>query len=178
MTMVAKRQHGRVPMTSPVYAEVAEWLLDEAELLDRNHFEEWLARLAPDLHYTMPVRETVRRGDGNGLAATYHHFDDSIGSMTTRVRRVVEATQFAEDPPSRTRRFVTNIRVFDDGAPELRAESYLLVLRSRFDSPVFDFISSERTDTLRRSDDGLQLVTRQIAVDQAVLGTPNLAIFL
>lgn len=177
MTMVAK-QTGRVSMTSPVYAEVAEWLFDEAELLDRNQFIEWLARLASDLRYTMPVRETVGRGAGNGVATTYHHFDDSIGSMTIRVRRVVEATQFAEDPPSRTRRFVTNIRVFEEGGPEVRAESYLLVLRSRFDSPVFDFISCERTDTIRRGDEGLQLVAREIVVDQAVLGTPNLAIFL
>jgi 3-phenylpropionate/cinnamic acid dioxygenase small subunit len=177
MTMVDKYT-GRVSMNSPLYAEVAEWLLDEAELLDHNRFNEWLSRLAPDLRYTMPVRQTVGRAGGNGVAATYHHFDESIGSMEIRVRRLVEATQFAEDPPSRTRRFVTNIRVFDEGRPELKAQSYLLVLRSRFDSPVFDFISCERTDTLRQSDAGLHLVTREIVLDQAVLGTPNLAIFL
>jgi 3-phenylpropionate/cinnamic acid dioxygenase small subunit len=165
-------------MTSPVYAEVVEWLYDEAELLDRNDFTEWLARLAEDLQYTMPVRQTVGRHAGTGLATGYFHFEETIGSMTVRVRRLVEATQFAEDPPSRTRRFVTNIRVYDDGSPELRAQSYLLLLRSRFDSPTFDLISCERNDTLRRTDDGLKLVTREITVDQAVLGTPNLAIFL
>jgi 3-phenylpropionate/cinnamic acid dioxygenase small subunit len=177
MTMTEKRT-GRLPMTSPVYAEVVEWLHDEAELLDGNDFTEWLARLAEDLRYTMPVRETVGRHAGTGLSSRYSHFEESIGSMTVRVRRLVEATQFAEDPPSRTRRFVTNIRAYDDGSPELRAQSYLLLLRSRFDSPTFDFISCERNDTLRRTDDGLQLVTRDITVDQAVLGTPNLAIFL
>ena len=178
MTMTAKGRAGRLSMTSPVYAEVAEWLFEEARLLDRNQFNEWLALLSPDLRYMMPVRETVGRGSGTGLATGYHHFEETIGSMTIRVRRVVETTQFAEDPPSRTRRFVTNIMVRDDGDGGLEAGSNLLVLRSRFDSPTFDFISCERTDTFRRVDEGLQLVTRDIAVDQAVLGTPNLAIFL
>jgi 3-phenylpropionate/cinnamic acid dioxygenase small subunit len=178
MTILADTDARRVPMSSPVYAEVAEWLFEEARLLDHNRFGQWLDRLDPDLRYMMPVRETVSRGRGTGLATSYHHFDESIGSMTIRVRRVVETTQVAEDPPSRTRRFVTNIAVYDSGGGELRAESYLLLLRSRFDSPTFDFISCERTDTLRRSDGGLRLLTRDITVDQAVLGTQNLALFL
>lgn len=178
MTILADTEARRAPMTSPVYAEVAEWLLDEARLLDRNRFTEWLDRLHPDLRYTMPVRETVARGSGNGLATGYHHFDETIGSMTIRVRRVVETTQFAEDPPSRTRRFVTNMTVYESADDDLRAESYLLLLRSRFDSPTFDFISCERVDSLRRSGGGLRLVAREITIDQAVIGTPNLALFL
>jgi len=178
MTMTAKPTGTRIPMTSPVYAEVAEWLFEEAELLDHNEFATWLTRLAPDLVYTMPVRETVALAAGSGVASSFFHFEESFGSIEMRVRRLVEATQFAEDPPSRTRRFVTNIVVHDDDSGDLHARSYLLVLRSRFDSPTFDFISCERRDTLRRDDAGLQLATRRIIVDQAVLGTPNLAIFL
>ncbi|HEU4340878.1 MAG TPA: aromatic-ring-hydroxylating dioxygenase subunit beta, partial [Candidatus Binatia bacterium] len=40
-----------------------------------------------------------------------------------------------------------------------------------------DLISGERQDLLRRRDGGWKLARRLILVDQAVLGTRNLAIF-
>ena len=58
---------------------------------------------------------------------------------------------WTEDPPSRTRRFVTNVRVtapvMDD---EVVARSYLLIYRSRGDVRPADLLSAERTDRLRR----------------------------
>jgi 3-phenylpropionate/cinnamic acid dioxygenase small subunit len=165
-------------MTEPAYAEAAGWLFEEAALLDRRDFHGWLTRLAPDLRYTMPVRVTVDRNSGDGVSSVHHHFDESYGSLSLRVARVSDATQYAEDPPSRVRRFVTNIRVQDVGGDELVAENYLLLLRSRFDLPTVDTISAERRDTLRRVAGGLQLASREIIVDQATIGTMNLAIFL
>jgi 3-phenylpropionate/cinnamic acid dioxygenase small subunit len=176
-TVVEERRPTPVPMTSPLYAEVMAWLFEEADLLDRNDFYAWLERLAPDLHYTMPVRSTVRRADGAGISTTNHHFDDTLGSLTIRARRFLEATEWAEDPPSRTRRFVTNIRVQDPGGDELSAQSYLLVLRSRLDAPTFEFICCERRDVFRRTEEGLRLSRREIIVDQSNLGTVNLALF-
>lgn len=177
MTTVGERSTVPLPMTSPLYAEALAWLFDEADLLDRNDFSAWLERLAPDLRYTMPVRSTVRRGDGAGISASNHHFDETLGSLTIRVRRLLEATQWAEDPPSRVRRFVTNVRVQDSGGGELHTRSYLLVLRSRLDSPAFEFVSCERRDVLRQTEDGLRLAEREIIVDQSTLGTNNLALF-
>ena len=49
---------------------------------------------------------------------------------------------------------------------------------SRFDSPDLDLISGERNDVLRLVDGQLKLARREVILDQAVLGTPNLAIFL
>ncbi|MEN9492456.1 MAG: hypothetical protein RJA63_2905, partial [Pseudomonadota bacterium] len=83
------------------------------------------------------------------------------------------------DPPSRTRRLVTNVMVEQgDQAGELRVRSYLLVTRSRFNFDEFDLISGERRDVLRLVDDRFKLARREIILDQAVLGTANLAIFL
>lgn len=173
-----ERRATLVPMTSPVYAEAMAWLFEEAELLDANDFYPWLEMLAPDLHYTMPVRATVRRADGPGILRGNHHFDETLGSLTIRARRFLEATEYAEDPPSRMRRFVSNIRVRDDGSDELDVRSYLLVLRSRFDSPAFEIICCDRRDVLRRTPEGLKLTRREIIVDQSTIGTVNLALFL
>jgi len=174
----AKPKPEFVPMTSPVYAEAVAWLFEEAELLDANDFYAWLEKLHPEVHYTMPVRATVRRADGAGVLRGNHHFDETFNSLSIRARRFLEATEYAEDPPSRMRRFVSNIRVRTDGSDDLDVRSYLLLLRSRADSPAFEIVCAERRDVLRRTPDGLRLARREIIVDQSTIGTVNLALFL
>jgi 3-phenylpropionate/cinnamic acid dioxygenase small subunit len=108
------------------------------------------------------------------------HFHDDWRSMMGRVMRLTGTkSAWAEDPPSRTRRLVTNVRVNEtEKADEFAVVSYLLVTRSRFNFDEFDLISCERHDLLRRDGESFKLARREILLDQAVLGTPNLAIFL
>jgi hypothetical protein len=61
---------------------------------------------------------------------------------------------------------------------ELHARSYLQVARSRFEWPNYQWITAERNDILRKQGDGFVIARREILVDLAVLGTPNLALFL
>ena len=106
------------------------------------------------------------------------HFREDRYSLEKRVERFETDHAWTEDPPSRTRRFVTNIRVWatDDGG--LVAKSYLLLFRSRGDVRQPDWVSAERADVLRRADDGLRIAQRLIVVDESVLRTQNLAVFL
>ena len=95
------------------------------------------------------------------------------------VRLTGTKSAWAEDPPSRTRRLVTNVLVEETDKPqEYSVRSYLLVTRSRFNFDEYDLISAERRDILRSDGEGFKLAKREILLDQAVLGTPNLAIFL
>ena len=162
----------------PLYCEVTEFLVREAALLDNNRFREWLSCLADDLVYTMPVRVTRERAAGAGFSDKMSHFDETLSSITTRVRRLETQSAWAEDPPSRTRRFVSNVQVERVGNDGLKVASYLLALRNRSDAPSFQIISAERKDVLRQTNDGLKLVKREILVDQSSLGTDNLGIFL
>lgn len=168
----------QVRFGDPQYFEVMEFLIREAELLDGNRFREWLRCLADDLVYTMPVRMTLKRAAGAGFSDTMSHFDDTLSSITQRVKRLETQSAWAEDPPSRTRRFVSNVRVERVGNDELKVASYLLTLRNRLDTPSFQIISAERKDVLRRTENGLKLVKREILVDQSSLGVENLGIFL
>ena len=43
--------------------EIAAFLYREAELLDERRHEEWLALLAEDIRYWMPMRRNVKYGD-------------------------------------------------------------------------------------------------------------------
>jgi len=97
------------------------------------------------------------------------------------VQRLATDHAWTEDPPSRTRHFVTNVRTFRHQTGELRVlrvESALLLFRSRGDTREPDLISAGRTDLLRETGDGLRLARREIIVDESVLRTQNLAVFL
>jgi len=178
MTTVEPAVRRPLAPTSELGAEVWMWLTDEAELLDRRALRPWLDRLDPQIRYLMPARATVHRADGDGTFSTNHHFDETYGSLTTRVRKLAEATNFAEDPPSRTRRFVTNIRVYAGPGDDVTASSYLLLLRSRGDAANLEVLSCERNDLFRRHDDGLKLLRRDITLDQSTLGLVHLGVLL
>jgi len=165
--------------TSTVHQEAHEFLVREAELLDERRFREWLDLLAPDIVYRMPVRVTAPETLEHGLLEDMAHFDEDLYSLRKRIERFETGHAWTEDPPSRTRHFVTNVRTFDGtAADEIVVKSYVLLFRSRGDIRDADLVSAERTDTLRRTDVGLRLARREILADESVLRTQNLAVFL
>ncbi|UZG46084.1 aromatic-ring-hydroxylating dioxygenase subunit beta [Caldimonas thermodepolymerans] len=171
----------RVGSGDPLYAEINDFLIDEAELLDNLDLSGWSKLLAKDIEYNVPLRLTKPFREANGtVVRTVQHMHDNYDSLMLRVKRITDTrSAWGEDPPSRTRRLVTNVRVFKtDRDNEYKVLSYLLITRNRFDFDYFDLIPCERTDILRRVDGSLQIARREVVVDQAVIGTPNLGIFL
>jgi len=157
--------------------EIGEFFYREAELLDSNRLENWLELLTEDISYEMPVRLTRERGQPDVSSQT-GHFSEDRRSLELRVKRLGTDFGWAENPPSRTRRFISNIRVENTSNPnEVKARSYFLLYRSRGSSTQVDLISGERQDLLRKLDGRWKLASRLIIVDQTVLGTRNLAIF-
>lgn len=75
---------------------------------------------------------------------------------------------------------VTNVLVRETSCPnEFAVTSYLMMTRSRFSADDVDVISCERRDIIRREETGeFKLARREALLDQSVLGTPNLAVFL
>jgi 3-phenylpropionate/cinnamic acid dioxygenase small subunit len=179
---MSQMQPGQVvPIGSPLYNRVVEFLYVEARLLDEIRLKEWGATLAEDLIYTAPLRETRPVSQmAASVVRTTQHYDDDWRSVMGRIMRLTGTkSAWAEDPPSRTRRLVTNIWVEQGDQPnEFLVRSNLLVTRSRFNFDELDLISGERRDVLRLADERFKLARREILLDQAVLGTPNLAIFL
>lgn len=171
----------RVPIGSELYNEVLQYLYDESEMLDNLRLKEWAATMTEDLEYNAPMRQTRTSSQ---LAQTYirtvQHLHENYGSMMMRIMRVADTrSAWGEDPPSRVKRLVTNVRVYKtDKADELKVESYVLVTRSRFDFDYFDLIPCERLDILRRVGSSFKLARREVLLDQVVIGTPNLGIIL
>jgi len=125
------------------------------------------------------VEKRAVRDSAESVVRSVMHMDDDYRSIMGRIMRLSGKSAWAEDPPSRLRRFVSNIQVFKTAnADEFSVISYLLITRNRFDDDFFDLIPCERRDVVRRADSGFKLASREVIIDQALLGTPNLAIFL
>ena len=166
-----------LPYGDPAHLAAHQFLVEEAALLDAADYAGWLGLLCEDIRYVMPVRVTTARGADFDSLADMGHFDEDMYALRKRVQRLGTDHAWTEDPPSRTRHFVTNVRTFrhDDG---LKVESALLLFRSRGDTRDADLLSAGRTDLLRETATGLKLARREITADEAVIRTQNLAVFL
>ena len=170
-----------VAVGSAEYSAILTFLYEEAALLDQLRLNEWGARLTPDLVYTAPLRHTRLGVDhAKSFVRSVMHFHDDYRSVMGRILRLSGQSAWAEDPPSRTRRLITNVLIRETANPnEFAVTSYLLLTRSRFSDHHVDVISCERRDLIRRETDGsFKLAKREALLDQSVLGTANLAVFL
>jgi 3-phenylpropionate/cinnamic acid dioxygenase small subunit len=168
-----------LPFSDERHQEAHQFLVVEAELLDNRRLDDWLGLLTPDIVYRMPVRITVSPGLDGGTLDGMDHFDEDLYSLRRRVARFATEHAWAEDPPSRTRHLVTNVRTYaGERGEELAVRSALLLFRSRGDVRPPDFVVGERSDVLRRIDGELRLARRAFLVDESVLRTQNLAVFV
>jgi len=167
-----------LPYSDERHQAAHQFLVEEAALLDAADYHGWLHLLTDDISYVMPVRVTTARGAGFDSLDGMGHFDEDMYSLRKRVQRLDTEHAWTEDPPSRTRHFVSNVRTFATGEADLVVESALLLFRSRGDTREADLLSAGRTDLLRQTDAGLRLARREINVDESVLRTQNLAVFL
>ena len=165
---------------SPQAREAAQdFLIAEAALLDDRRFGEWIELFTDDLEYIVPSRSVRRNGNGSDVDWESRHYDDNRISMTLRVRRLATDVAWAEDPPSFTRRMVSNFRYEPGpGETELTVKTNLLMFRSRGTKGTHDLIAGERTDVLRLVEGQLRIAKRHVVLDQATLGTKNLGVFL
>lgn len=162
-----------------VRLEVEEFLYREAALLDDRRFHEWVELFSEDTHYFMPIRRTRGRRE---LAQEFTKpgemafFDDPKFILQARVVKLTSGTAWAEDPPSRTRRLITNVLVDEDRGDELEVRSNFMLYRTRLKSEETTWIGSRR-DLLRRVDGSFQIARRHIFLEQTVLLSQNLSNF-
>jgi 3-phenylpropionate/cinnamic acid dioxygenase small subunit len=167
------------PVSGQTREEVLDFLYREAELLDTGRLEDWLALLTDDVQYRMPVRLTRERASPTDRSDEMQFFWDDRATIELRIRRLRTDFAWAEDPPSRTRHFVSNVRIAPAaGADEVEVRSYVLVYRNRGETAAYELLSGERRDVLRQVAGAWRLARREVTIDQASLAHQNLAIFV
>jgi 3-phenylpropionate/cinnamic acid dioxygenase small subunit len=168
-----------------VQQEIADFLYHEAELLDERRYQDWLALLADDIRYWMPMRRNVKYGEegreftreGTDIA----WFDEGKDTLTRRVRQIETGIHWAEEPVSRISHLVTNVQLVEASpslaaAQEVTARCRFLIYRNRVETET-DFLVGKREDMLRRAGEGWQIARRKIILDQNVLLSKNLTFF-
>ncbi|MEU0649132.1 aromatic-ring-hydroxylating dioxygenase subunit beta [Streptomyces umbrinus] len=160
---------------------VEQFYAAEAELLDDNRFDEWIELFTEDTRYWIPTRNTmpIRERHLQVSGPTDNTIvDDDKTMLRGRVRRQTSGMQWSEEPPSRTRRILSSIRVdeLDDGQLATRTNFY--VYRSRLERHQ-DWFVGERFDTLRPSEEGYpyRIADRRIVFDQTTLLSPSVSLF-
>lgn len=169
-------------MSSPDHAtcgDVTQFLYREALALDERRFRDWLSMLADDIRYEVPVRVTREGLADWELAPTSRIFDEDRQTLEVRVQRLETDFAWAEQPPSRTRHFVTNVLVdsteVDD---EYLVHSNVFIYRSRGTDPDPSLYSLFRKDVVRRHHDTWLLAKRWAALDQSLINAHNMSIFI
>jgi 3-phenylpropionate/cinnamic acid dioxygenase small subunit len=165
--------------------EIAAFLYTEAELLDERRHDEWLALLADDVRYWMPMRRNVKYGDVDREftreTEDISWFDEGKDTLTRRVRQIQTGIHWAEEPRSRITHMVSNVQLLtaapNAGSPrEVTTKCRFLIYRNRVETET-DLLVGKREDTLRRDGDGWLIARRKIILDQNVLLTKNLTFF-
>ena len=160
--------------------EIAQFLYTEAELLDERRHDEWLALLADDIRYWMPMRRNIKYGDTarefTRETEDVSWFDEGKDTLTRRVRQLQTGIHWAEEPQSRISHMITNVQLLSVTPDEVVAKSRFLIYRNRVETET-DLLVGKREDTLRRAGDGWQIARRKIILDQNVLLTKNLTFF-
>ena len=179
-------------MRDDTIREVEQFLFREARLLDARRFHEWLDLLTDDVRYWMPTRANRYPANSKAISildgSRYEDgdlsredelaiLDEDKDSLTRRINRLDSGMAWAEDPPSRTRHFVSNIEVEPGaGDTEMRVYSNFIMYRTRGETEQ-DFYVGSRQDVLRREGGQLKVAYRKIVLDQTVLLAKNVSNF-
>jgi p-cumate 2,3-dioxygenase subunit beta len=144
-------------------AQIEDFLYEEAALLDAWRLQEWLALLTEDATYEVPSTDTP---DGDART-TLFIIADNIERIRSRVHQLLGKSAWAENPPSRTRRLISNVRILEVAEDSLRVTANFVVYRMR--SGLVDTYVGRYEYTLVCRDGVLKIRHRRAILDLEAL---------
>ncbi len=114
----------------PSRQEVEELLYREAALLDEWRLEEWLELLTEDAIYQVPPTDVP---EGDARNTLFIIADDAV-RIRSRVKQLLGKAAWSENPHSRTRRIIANVRVLGLDGENILATANFAVHRMRYES--------------------------------------------
>ena len=145
--------------------DVEDFLYWEAALLDAWRLDDWLALMTEDAVYRVPSND---RPDADPKDTLFIVADD-IHRIRARVARLKKKDAHAEDPRSRTRRLLTNVRIVERNGATLKVEANFSVHRFRRNDGIRVYVGHYRYE-LRAADGKLRIARREAVIDSVELG--------
>jgi p-cumate 2,3-dioxygenase subunit beta len=109
--------------------EVEDLFYKEAALLDEWRLEEWLELLSEDAIYQVPPTDIPEGDPRNTL---FIIADDAL-RIRSRVKQLLGKSAWAENPHSRTRRMISNVRILGTDGDNVLATANFAVYRMRYE---------------------------------------------
>src|SRR3989449_3562269 len=143
--------------------KIEDVLYEEAALLDEWRLQEWLDLLTEDATYEVPSTDTPE-GDAR---TTLFIIADNIERIRSRVNQLLGKAAWAENPPSRTRRLISNVRILGADGDTIRVTANFVVYRMRVEQ--VDTYVGRYEYTLVRRDGALRIQRRRAILDLEAL---------
>jgi p-cumate 2,3-dioxygenase subunit beta len=119
-----------VERADPTRAQVEDFLFHEAELLDGWRLDEWLELFEEGGTYRLPATDAP---DSDPTTSLFLISDDWM-RLQARVKRLKSRNAHIENPHSRTRRIVGNVRVAPGDEPgTVRVRANFAIYRMRYE---------------------------------------------
>src|SRR5690242_14602401 len=125
----------------------------------------------------MPIRRTVTRSDLEEeftKPGAMAYFDDDHELLEMRIKKLEASSAWSEDPPSRSRHFVSNVRILEVRSDEITVEACFHLFRTRLNTDVDSWVG-RRVDVLRRAASGFKIAKRHLFLDQTVIVSKNMS---
>lgn len=161
--------------------EAEDFLHAEAELLDDRRLTDWHSEMiTEDIEYRVPTRTTRERSADSEFSDKSFFLKEDWSTLEIRCERMENDFAWSEDPPSRCRRLITNVRVqaYDPDEEVIDLKNNQLIFKEISDETEPDLLSMERHDSLRSVDGQWRLSERRVLLDHTVLGTDSLTVIL
>ena len=156
---------------------IEQFLFREADLLDRFELEEWLSLLDDDIVLRVPVRTARHPGSEQPeFSEESSYLREDYEMIRERVGRLAKEYAWSENPRSRVRHVIGNVRVIDGTDDTLTVANNQHVFRSYGDTADHDMLSAQRHTTLRDEGDVYVITERTVYLDHAILNTKNLTL--
>lgn len=143
----------------PTRQEVEDLLYREAALLDEWRLEEWLELLTDDIVYQIPPTDVP---EGDSRNTLFIVADDAL-RVRSRVKQLLGKSAWAENPPSRTRRLISNVRLLGVQDDDVLATANFAVYRMRYES-TDTYIGRYEYKLVRRGTE-LKIRERRVVLD-------------
>ncbi|GAB7389150.1 aromatic-ring-hydroxylating dioxygenase subunit beta [Bacillaceae bacterium] len=146
-------------------AEIEDFLYHEASLLDEWRLDDWLELVTDDAVYHIPPNDEL---DGDYRDTLFLVADD-YHRLKSRVKRLKSRHAHAENPHSRTRRFISNVRITGRSDDTLDVTANFIVYRYRRHEQIRTYVGKYQYK-IRLINGNLKIAERRVLLDPEELG--------
>lgn len=176
-------------MTPELLARVNQFYFREARLLDERCYQQWLVLLSPQVEYRVPARHVPQLDNNQRETEAFlnrvQEFnteneplirDEKHLHLMIRVMRSLKMIAWTENPPARTRRFVSNIEIMaeKDGVLEVFSNTLLYYSRHEHQEHLYSY---QRKDRLEKHPEDFRILRREVLLDSVVIPAPSAGLF-